>query len=342
MTPKLKGERTTLIPLNDPRSPHKISHFGSNNSIGTPKNLAKPAPVLQVPTEERPRPSQISIVPSDFIFLKRKKVVHFLVAENMVRESKLLQDRKDHSLNNSILPLERSASLHIRTPLLNSPKNAGANASNGFSDTSMMTQSLYNEKKSINSVDGGNAPEIYDELVMAGDFQSKISKFNPMSPKSLLSQDGTPNNRMAKIVKKHQHRIFGMDHVNLKKVNMLLKAKNETTSSSKVLPPLLENNSALLSPKLARKNSENVVLKDYAAPDIKKEFTIFQYNPISDDFQFTEPDVQEVGSMFNSILNPQVDDLIETKPKPKPRKAKKKQNQFQESRNKYIYDQIVC
>jgi len=324
MTPKAKGERITLNPLNKARPPPRISQFGSNNAISSPKNLpqaqaqAQPAQLSQNPQDNQS--------PADFIFLKRKKVVHFLVAENIVREAKLLQDRKE-SFNSSFLPLERSSSLHIRTPLLNSPKNTTAanTQTNGFFPEISMTQSLYNDKKSMNTVsEGGTAPEIYDALVLAGDYQSKISKFNPMSPKSLLSQDGTPNNRMAKIVKKHQHRIFGMDHVNLKKVNMLLKAKNETHASAKILPPLLmENNS----PQHARKNSENVTMNNHTAPDIKKEFTIFQYNPMSDDFQFTEPDAQEVGNMFKTILNPNTEeDLIP--PKPKAKKIRKMKTGF--------------
>ena len=280
-------------------------------------------------TDNSPKAFRQPIDP-DYIFFNRKRACDFLTTQNVLKHV--------HKYKRNLIP----------SRLKISKQNGGSTAS---ITTTNHSPSLFNKERSIKAKEAGISPYpkqkfdptrifaeyrgVYNKLLEAGANQHNLAQFHPLSPDHNFTQAVPEKDRVHRVIKNQSHKIYGIDHINLRKINLMLKSKSEA--------PLLDELSVtakadyLKKTELEKKEQKKFLMYEKEEQEhnkTKKEsniitnktknYNVYENNPLLDDFQFAEPDPNELQNMLLRITQPNRDDdedddiyIPETNQKPK-------------------------
>ena len=243
-----------------------------------------------------------------FIFLKRKQIVDFLRTDHIVKNSHTL--KKSPTINKPQQDeIELEYAPFTRKGTMDSPR---------FLRTSSMMYSggsspASSPKKEATETTGPTLKKVYVDLLASSDAQNSLMRFNPMSAKSLLTEKGEPTNRMIETIKNLHHRMFGIDHINLKRINSLLRTKFEPPTPGNIISPIkvmtsprnriVKRTSQPSIPSLAKVTE---IKEEEEVPGIIKEenYNVYEYDAVTDDFQIRDLDMEEIAPILNSLMTP--------------------------------------
>jgi len=251
----------------------------------------------------------------ELIFLNKKQITNIVLTENKLQQ--IQNRRKDKELRELNTPEKTPASTPLK--ILRQPSLSSAR----------FTQDL---------------PILSTEAYSATPFGRSTRFASPIPPtitqsslpetrkrifiRKLSTEDsGIVKSKTIQLIRSLQDRLYGANVNQLKRINALL-SKKKTSEKDRILQENKKYVNTLNS--IENPDEEQIVVEepDYYRIDtenekiqkVYKNFDLYQYNPLSDNFQFTaNPDPTEIESLLKSLGK--IRKPVETpnpKPKPKP------------------------
>ena len=295
------------------------------------------------PLKTEPDHSPTHPTDSDYIFLGRKKAIEFLKTDHMIKHSRS-QKRSE-----------------IFSPKEKKPDGQGLTSSPRLQSTSIRKSSMstaqefftFSDKES--SVDSPTrrcqTKAVYDNLISAVENHSIRNKYNPLSARSLTTHQTLGNDNHTERIKALQHRIYGMDHFNNKKINSLLHQQVKEanpSSASPLLTPRSSRTNLLAAAAAATENRKknlpaiitNISLKkvledkEEEHEEIERnkisDYYIYDYDNLNNEYHFTDPDMSEYHDIIKSLTSYQAVKTKNSSPSPhKEERMKSKSHSLQ-------------
>jgi len=276
--------------------------------IFPPKDPLKSEPDYLSTSSPRQQPD------SDYIFLNRKKAIEFLKTDHMIKHSR--SSRRLSRLDSS--PKEKKPE---GQRLLSSPRHQNTSPGKPFISTQddFFTFSEKDHEPSSPSIESPSrrfqTKAIYDNLVSAVENNSVRSKYNPLSARSLTTYQTMGNDSHTERIKALQHRIYGMDHFNIRRVNGLL--HQQIATQKEPVSPMLSPRTRLIaeSKKKSLPVITNISLKkvledkdeEFEEQERNKisDYYIYNYDNVNNEYHFTDPDISEYHDIIKSLTSHQ-------------------------------------